>query len=268
MKYYYEIKRSTAALGTFFEIKCLSEKQDFDKTHNLITAAFSQAKFLENKLSFHNKESDLSKINQLEINKEIIICDKLVILLRISNYLNKVTDNIFNVISPHQPLIANDQFFTLKKNRIKILQKLEIDLGGIAKGFIVDKTAKFLIRNGVYGGIVNGGGDIRIFGNYSTPIHIRDPFNFKNHLAIGSYSNQAIASSSITLNSKERGGKSSIYNNTSSDIVHTTVIGKSCTICDALTKISLINPDIATKLLKNGYSGILIDKNGQVFKTI
>lgn len=268
MKYYSEIKRSIPALGTFFEIKCLSEEQDFDKTQNLLTKSFSKVRLLESKLSFHDEESDLSEINQLAQNDEMMICRELALLLRASSYLNRISGNIFNIIKPHKPRISTDQYFRLKNNRIKILKKSELDLGGIAKGFIVDKIVKFLIQNGIDGGIVNGGGDIRVFGNYNAPIHIRDPFDFRKNIAIGNYSDHAIASSCITENSKNRGGKSEIYDSNSSDIIHATVIGKTCTICDALTKVGLIDPEISAKLLKKiNYRGIMINKSGQTFMT-
>lgn len=42
---------------------------------------------------------------------------------------------------------------------------LEVDLGGIAKGFIVDRAIEILRRGGVAGASVNAGGDIRLLGD-------------------------------------------------------------------------------------------------------
>ncbi|MCM8762703.1 MAG: FAD:protein FMN transferase, partial [Candidatus Omnitrophica bacterium] len=69
----------------------------------------------------------------------------------------------------------------IKDNIIQIPEKAEIDTGGIAKGYIVDNTTKFLKKNGVQNGLVNAGGDIYCFGRNPEggkwKIGIRDPFN-------------------------------------------------------------------------------------------
>ena len=53
-----------------------------------------------------------------------------------------------------------------------------------------------------------------------------------------------------------------------SDVVHASITGKSCTICDAMTKVALTNPEIAVRILKKvGYCGMIIDKNGNKFVT-
>lgn len=260
-----EIKRSIPALGTFLEIKCISSELNLEKTQNIITQAFNLVGILEKFLSFHEEKSDLNKINQANLEERISICLELSILLRLSLHLNKITDGIFNIIIPHKTPFLMDKYFQLQGFKIKSLQNYKIDLGGIAKGFIVDKITKFLLQNNIEGGIINAGGDIRIFGNYNAEILIRDPFYFSNNFSIGNYSKKAIASSSISENSKERGGKSKIFKSTS-NIIHASIIGENCTICDALTKITLINPDKAYELIKKiNYKGIIIDKNGQIF---
>jgi thiamine biosynthesis lipoprotein ApbE len=41
---------------------------------------------------------------------------------------------------------------------------LIVDLGGIAKGFAVDRAVKALKCAGLASGVVNAGGDLRVFG--------------------------------------------------------------------------------------------------------
>lgn len=56
---------------------------------------------------------------------------------------------------------------------------LGIDLGGIAKGYILDKAVQWLENNGVKAGLVEAGGDLRVFGPHpnhvSWRIGIQDP---------------------------------------------------------------------------------------------
>ncbi|HBB40503.1 MAG: thiamine biosynthesis protein ApbE [Nitrospirae bacterium CG18_big_fil_WC_8_21_14_2_50_70_55] len=71
----------------------------------------------------------------------------------------------------------------LEQGRARLVYpKSGLDLGGIAKGYAVDRAAELLARAGVGGAIVNAGGDIRVLGHRPDghPWHIgiqhpRDP---------------------------------------------------------------------------------------------
>jgi thiamine biosynthesis lipoprotein len=52
-----------------------------------------------------------------------------------------------------------------------------LDLGGIAKGYAVDRAVNVLRRLGVASGVVNAGGDLRVFGPCEETIHVRSPFD-------------------------------------------------------------------------------------------
>ncbi len=257
-----EIKRSTIALGTFIEIKCLVKAAELENVQSYISEVFAYITVLENRLSFFNPQSDLSKLNQSFSQSELIIGYELAVLLKIANYLNCKTDALFNVIMPHKVGEKMAEFLVQNQRRVKLLQEVKIDLGGIAKGFIVDKASK-MIRDKVVGGIINAGGDIRIFGEYVAPIHIRDPFDHTQKIFLGNFSNCAIASSCISDNSKERGGKSAIYEK--KEILHATVIGVSCAIADALTKVVLIDHVKSKEILYDlDYAAMAIDQLGNI----
>jgi thiamine biosynthesis lipoprotein len=51
---------------------------------------------------------------------------------------------------------------------------LHIDLGGIAKGYAVDRALAALRAAGCRGGLVNAGGDLAVFGNRARAIVVRD----------------------------------------------------------------------------------------------
>jgi thiamine biosynthesis lipoprotein len=52
---------------------------------------------------------------------------------------------------------------------------MELDLSGIAKGYAVDMAVEKLISGGVKTGLVNAGGDMRVFGEKTWKIGVRDP---------------------------------------------------------------------------------------------
>jgi thiamine biosynthesis lipoprotein len=63
---------------------------------------------------------------------------------------------------------------------LKRSESARVDLGGIAKGYAIDRAVAVLKRSGVEGGMVAVGGDIRLFGRSLSgdkwQVQIRDPF--------------------------------------------------------------------------------------------
>ena len=55
--------------------------------------------------------------------------------------------------------------------------ELQLDLGGIAKGYICEKVTDYLIAQGVYYGVLSFGGNISVFGDRTWDIGIRSPYD-------------------------------------------------------------------------------------------
>jgi FAD:protein FMN transferase len=51
-------------------------------------------------------------------------------------------------------------FWTYTTDHIRFRRRVIVDLGGIAKGFAVDRAIEALKDHGVAAGIVNAGGDL------------------------------------------------------------------------------------------------------------
>jgi FAD:protein FMN transferase len=75
----------------------------------------------------------------------------------------------------------------------------QLDLGGIAKGYIVDRAADILIAHGITSASIDGGGDIRVIGSKpgGNPwrIGVRHPRDRRDIIAIVNLHNQAIVTS-------------------------------------------------------------------------
>src|SRR5262249_60100512 len=72
---------------------------------------------------------------------------------------------------------------------------LRIDLGGIAKGFAVDRALDVLRDRGMPAGLVNAGGDLAAFGPATETVHIRHPLDPRRLVCGIEIDNQALASS-------------------------------------------------------------------------
>ncbi|MGZ6507214.1 MAG: FAD:protein FMN transferase, partial [Tumebacillaceae bacterium] len=106
----------------------------------------------------------------------------------------------------------------------------KIDLGGIAKGWTVDRAAKYLGQMG--NGFVNAGGDLRVFGNGQTTwnIGVEDPFSPKHDVEVLSVKSGAVATSTTAKRRWKQGSEWRSHlldprtgRSTTSDILQSTV---------------------------------------------
>lgn len=160
---------------------------------------------------------------------------------------------------------------------------LHLDLGGIGKGFVVDKVATYL--NTKYSDFcVNAGGDLYAKGvdtnnKYSYwAIDIEDPFtnNSAPDMPLLTISNKAVATSGINRRRwlTENGEKNHLIDtrtgtSVSNNLVCVTVIGDNVVDCDVMAKYLLIL-GLAKGLDycdNNGVPAVFITKDREVFNS-
>jgi thiamine biosynthesis lipoprotein len=115
-------------------------------------------------------------------------------------------------------------------------------LDGIAKGFAVDQAVECLQGAGIAAGVVNAGGDLRVFGDESEEIYLRLPQRPAQLVRLGRLRNAAIATSARAglVDPLSAPGRS--------PAVGATVIADDCMTADALTKPCLLEPGRAAEL--------------------
>jgi len=96
--------------------------------------------------------------------------------------------------------LVNYRNISIENNSIYFSQKgMEITLGGIAKGYAIDRAIVVLQEHGIKDALVNAGGDIRAIGNKEdgTPwvIALRNPENKTEYLTIIYPDNMSVATS-------------------------------------------------------------------------
>ena len=118
---------------------------------------------LDNRLDFFSKTSELTLLNEQAGTKNIRISPLLYRLLSLTKALENKTKNIFRAdfegisqkpAGHHGYSVGPYPYVSLEKDTV-------LNLGGIAKGFIVDQTFAYLKRQGAKNILVEAGGDIR-----------------------------------------------------------------------------------------------------------
>jgi FAD:protein FMN transferase len=131
----------------------------------------------------------------------------------------------------------------LDKPRIRCHRSVRLDLGGIAKGFAVDRAVESLMAAGASAGSVNAGGDFRIFGAANEPLLVRDPAAPHRILQVGTIQTGAVATSSGYFRRRWKDSQplAPYIDGRTGEILDlrdsVTVFAVSCTWADALTKV-------------------------------
>jgi len=81
----------------------------------------------------------------------------------------------------------------------KRLRSVQVDLGGIAKGYGIDRAVEAMQAAGAIGGLVEVGGDLRLFGpspqDGPWPVEVRDPFGTGEPVEILTLTDAAVCTS-------------------------------------------------------------------------
>lgn len=150
----------------------------------------------------------------------------------------------------------------------------QIDLGGIAKGYISDQLIGYFSDKGVENALISLGGNIGMIGKYR--IGIREPFS-DSLIAVAELENQSASTSGIYERYIERDGK--LYHHVidpqtgygvENDLASVTVIGKNSIDCDALSTVCLLlGSDAAAELIDSipDTEAVLIDRDNNIILT-
>jgi thiamine biosynthesis lipoprotein len=174
--------------------------------------------------------------------------------------------------STSKKIVMDEAVELLPGRRVRFLRpNTAIDLGGIAKGFAVDRAVDTLKSGGVSCGLVNAGGDLVAFGPLPQPVHIRNPRDPGQCICRIDLTGEALASSGIGFGSlgSINTSDSAIIDPRSrrpvTDIAGVTTRAPSCWIADALTKIVMIAGADASALLDHyDASALMVAANGEV----
>jgi thiamine biosynthesis lipoprotein len=212
-----------------------------------IEAAYAAIGLVEQAMHPHRHGSDLARINAAPLHVPVAIQPDTWRVLQLARRLHEVTGGIFD---PCLPCRAGGlQDLELGSEPMLVCHApVEIDLGGVAKGYAIDRAVEALIQHGCYAGLVNAGGDLRVFGEREEPILLRHPDTTFRQLALKN-SALAVSDRDATQHPAEHQG---YYNRKGQTVTrrYAAVIAKDAATADGLTKcVLLCEPDRAARAL-------------------
>jgi FAD:protein FMN transferase len=151
---------------------------------------------------------------------------------------------------------------------------IRIDLGGITKGFAVDRALDVLRQHGLTRGLVNAVADLAAFGLEPELVHIRHPANAGCIPGSAAIANAALATSGRTfdLSQLAAAGDCAVFDPVTQrpvrGVIGATVRAPSCMVADAPTKVVMIAGEGAESLLRQYRANALfVLESGDVWIT-
>lgn len=165
-------------------------------------------------MSAHDPQSEVSQINRFAHLRPVPVSEWTSLVIKRALSWSHRSAGRFDVIRAgrvaldsgalprhsNQPLPADADWtsVSVSTSAVSFEQPACLDLGGIAKGFAVDRAIDALKAAGLSRGLVNAGGDMRGFGADAWPVTVIDPAN-RRALASISLVNCALATSAGLL---------------------------------------------------------------------
>lgn len=245
----------------------------YDGNKEAIDKAKAEIKRLEALLSVTDKNSDIYRINSSP-DTFVNVSEDTLNLIKTSLNVSENTQGIFDITiypavklwgftTSEYKVPADSELSEVKRNidykkiqllettqSVKIPNGTELDLGGIAKGYVADKTAEVLIKEGVNSALLNFGGNVRLIGSKPDgsdfKIGIKAPFS-EGYFGVLQAQNTTASTAGGYERYFESNGKRYHHilnpftaSPAESDIISATVVGEKGEICDALATSAFI----------------------------
>jgi len=268
-------------LGTFVEIQAFGTNTA--ELEDAVEAAFLAIARVQRLMSFHDPESDVSRMNRDACHKRVGVHPWTYRVLKSAQEFSRNTNGIFDIATAGQLVKWNylprygarfgsgswRDIIPEAAGHVRFRRPLLIDFGGIAKGFAVDRAVEILKRKRVTAGIVNAGGDLRVFGSASQLVHLRHPKQPNYAAGAVRLRERAIATSGIYFaHTKKRSHCVSPIldgrtGRAACDFISVTVGAANCMTADALTKVVFaLRGEAAPVLARYSADALLLEQDG------
>ncbi len=291
------MERTEAIMGTRCYVQLWAD--DPARGNEAIDAVMAELRRIDNLMSHYKPESQLSQINA-RANQEPVRVDKeLFDLIRLSTYYSQITEGAFDITYasvgylydyPHHIHPSEEQIrqaLPAVNWRNMLLDEahhtvrfehpgMRIDLGGIGKGYAVDRGVEVLKARGITRAVVTAGGDSRIIGDHmGRPwlVAIRHPDDPKKVVTRIPLSDSAMSTSGDYERYFDEGGVRYHHiidprtGHSASKVRSATVLAPTATQTDGMSKTAFVlGPEKALEIINRmpGYDAVFVLPDGHV----
>ena len=223
-KVLFQLSAKKSLMGTEFEITVVHSSIDTGK--KAMYYALREVERIEKVTSNYKDTTEISYVNRNAFGQPVKVSDELFNLIQRSIACSKRLDGLFDITvgpltdywgfnsdhpietEPDKKIIDSLLHFvnykylsldTINKTISFLKNGVSIDLGGIAKGYALDKASEVLKRNGVSNFLINGGGDLYARGlkadGTKWKLGIKNPRDENKLLAVMEITDMCVATS-------------------------------------------------------------------------
>jgi len=286
-----DVRRARPLLGTFVDISASGATHEV--TARAVDAAFAAIADVHRLMSFHDNGSDVGRLNREATLHPVTVDASTLAVLQTALDLHRRSGGAFDIaVAPvlqDLGLLPRDRSVALARSEVATSAAIElltdnrvafrtpgmaIDLGGVAKGFAVDRALNVLKGAGVTAAIVNAGGDLATFGPLAQSIGIRDPRDPARIICSVALRDRALASSGRSVDPVRSSDRAAIAvidpqsQEPTAGIIGATVVAPTCMIADAITKVVMIMGAHASPLLDHfSADAMMVEASGDICMT-
>lgn len=265
-----QVRRARPWLGTLVELRV--DAPDEGSALAATEAAFKEIATVHRLMSFHADDSDLARLNRHAARAPVAVDVRMREVIELALRFAQESHGRFDPtvarelvewgLLPHpaqatRPDAGADwrDVRVCDDGRIGYARPLWLDLGGIAKGYAVDRAIDILRARGITQACVNAGGDLRRIGSGVECIDLRHPGAPQCAVPAMELGEGSVASSGAYFARRRRDGRwiGPHVHGSERRAVGTasavSVVAKRCVVADALTKIVLADPRAARAML-------------------
>jgi thiamine biosynthesis lipoprotein len=250
------VRRARPWLGTIVDVRV--DGVETACALRAVDAAFAEVAMVHRLMSFHGDDSDLARLRLARVGTAVRVNARTREVLDWALRIAAASAGAFDpavaaaqvargVLPVPRSTFAPDgnaswrDIELLDGERVCLRRPLWIDLGGIAKGYAVDRAIEVLRAHGAIDACVNAGGDLRVAGALVERVHVRDA---RGGIAAAlEVADGAVATSN---------GSNTLHGATAAgawDGLTASVVASSCIVADALTKVVFARGDAARPVL-------------------
>jgi FAD:protein FMN transferase len=239
--------RVTVALGTFVSIEAGAPRRAGVSAQAALDAAYTAFETVDSAMHPTRAGSDLVALASATAGELISVHPWTFEVLSLAQRMCVVSGGAFDPCVPEKAGRLGD-LELVPPAGVRRRAALAVDLGGIAKGFAIDRAVAALAAAGCIQGQVNAGGDLRVFGPRVSTISVRAPGAMDATVAVMNRALAVSAPRSADSPSEHRG----FYSGVTRESVPgrpVAVTAPTAAVADALTKCAIVCPPLLLERL-------------------
>jgi thiamine biosynthesis lipoprotein len=257
----YHAEKTVYLMGTPVKIKV-----EGANASRLAEAAIQEIRRLEKLFSKFDPKSEVSLINRRAGKTAVVVSDETFECIKIANEISGLSQGAFDITLGHFKELNIDY----RRREVRInLEGIEIDLGGVGKGYAAEAASRLLLKKGAKSGMIDIRSSIAVFGPKVWRIGIQHPREKDKFLGtVTLKAEQSLSTSGdyergLHILDPRRGVPAELCQSV-------TVIGKNMAETDALsTAVFVLGPKQGMQLIESlpATEVLIVDRQGKIFRS-